>query len=162
MCEKIQTDAYRKGIEITALFSKNSVSSLQQLYQVLHVLCQKETCISILPKEIDSPSFIILKFISMQWIKLPSWHEEGHGVQSLNGVTMQSFLQGSRQGLTVSGRRLSGHLTKKLQRSIIKWTIILQWSSDSCEVLNTCRNMRTVLVAQNSPGWSTDIKTNSN
>lgn len=43
---------------------------------------------------------------------IPSVHEEGQVVQSLYGVTIQSFLQGSRQGLTVSGRRLSGHLEK--------------------------------------------------
>lgn len=43
-------------------------------------------------------------------MKLPAWHVDGQGLQSLYGVTMQSLLHGSKQGLTVSGRRLSGHL----------------------------------------------------
>jgi len=34
----------------------------------------------------------------------------GHGVQSLKGVMMQSFLQGSSHGRTVPGRGPSGHL----------------------------------------------------
>lgn len=35
---------------------------------------------------------------------------DGQAVHSLKGVTMQSFLQGSKQGRTVSGRAESGHL----------------------------------------------------
>ena len=42
-------------------------------------------------------------------VKLPAWHD-GQELQSLYGVTMQSFLHGRKQGLTVSGRKLSGHL----------------------------------------------------
>ncbi len=43
-------------------------------------------------------------------LNVPVWQEEGQGVQSLYGVTTQSLLQGRRHALTVSGRRLSGHL----------------------------------------------------
>lgn len=41
---------------------------------------------------------------------VPASQEVGHSVHSLKGVTIQSLLQGSRQGLTDSGRGASGHL----------------------------------------------------
>lgn len=47
------------------------------------------------------------------WSRLPSLPASqvtGHAVQSLNGVMMQSFLQGSSHGRTVLGRGPSGHL----------------------------------------------------
>lgn len=43
---------------------------------------------------------------------LPESHVTGHAVQSLNGVTMQSFLQGSWHDLIVLGRGVSGHLSR--------------------------------------------------
>lgn len=43
-------------------------------------------------------------------VTLPGSQITGHGVQSLNGVMIQSFLQGSWQGRTVLGRGPSGHL----------------------------------------------------
>lgn len=44
---------------------------------------------------------------------LPVSHVTGHGVQSLKGVMIQSFLQGSWHGRTVLGRGPSGHLGNK-------------------------------------------------
>lgn len=44
------------------------------------------------------------------WEKLPGTQVDGQAVHSLKGVTMQSFLQGSKQGLMVSGRAASEHL----------------------------------------------------
>lgn len=44
---------------------------------------------------------------------LPALHAAGQALQSLYGVTIQSRLHGSKQGLTVSGRRLSGHLEEQ-------------------------------------------------
>lgn len=46
-------------------------------------------------------------------VTLPESQVTGHGVQSLNGVMIQSLLQGSWQGRTVLGRGPSGHLGKK-------------------------------------------------
>lgn len=42
--------------------------------------------------------------------ELPGIQVDGQVVHSLKGVTMQSFLQGSKQGRTVSGRVESEHL----------------------------------------------------
>lgn len=53
---------------------------------------------------------------SLKWVYRNSWEElpgiqvDGQAVHSLKGVTMQSFLQGSKQGRTVSGRAESEHL----------------------------------------------------
>lgn len=43
----------------------------------------------------------------------PGRQVEGQAVHSLKGVTLQSVLQGSRQGRSVSGRAESGHLNQK-------------------------------------------------
>lgn len=43
---------------------------------------------------------------------IPASHVIGHVAQSLNGVMIQSFLQGSWHGLIVLGRGPSGHLSK--------------------------------------------------
>lgn len=42
----------------------------------------------------------------------------GQAVHSLKGVTTQSFLQGSKQGRTVSGRAESGHLKAQKNRGL--------------------------------------------
>lgn len=43
----------------------------------------------------------------------------GHSVHSLKGVTMQSLLQGSRQGRTDSGRGASGHLRQQTHSDLL-------------------------------------------
>lgn len=53
---------------------------------------------------------LIVNCSQNRWSYIPPLHDDGQGLQSLYGVTIQSLLHGSRQGLTVSGRRLSGHL----------------------------------------------------
>lgn len=46
---------------------------------------------------------------------LPGIQVDGHAVHSLKGVTMQSFLQGNKQGRMASGRAESGHLNTDKQ-----------------------------------------------
>lgn len=44
-------------------------------------------------------------------LELPGKQVDGQAVHSLKGVTMQSFLQGRKQGRTLSGREESEHLS---------------------------------------------------
>lgn len=54
-----------------------------------------------------------------RWV--PASHDVGHCVQLLKGVTIQSFLQGIRQGRTVSGRGASGHLRETTESLKYSW-----------------------------------------
>ncbi len=76
-------------------------------------------------------------------LKVPVWQEEGQGVQSLYGVTMQSLLQGRRHGLTVSGRRLSGHLHIKTIKQDVQ---MLRFSLEEAHLWIMLENKMTSLT----------------
>lgn len=85
----------------------------------------------------------------------------GQAVHSLKGVTMQSFLQGSKQGWMVSGRADSGHLwhthTRRTERrNIFSRSVISCLDSHcSCSVLDLLAWLQISSVLTVSTAWFT-------
>lgn len=70
-------------------------------------------CLRINPKCSFIPGIAMLKQVLgtvVVSVVVPGRHVVGQAVHSLKSVTMQSFLQGNKQGRKVSGREESGHL----------------------------------------------------
>lgn len=63
-------------------------------------------------------SFIETEFIENSCKDLPGIQVDLQAVHSLKGVTMQSFLQGSKQGRAVSGREESEHLNMQTNSAL--------------------------------------------